>query len=418
MILLKQFLVMPTTSNILFVAPYSYPVINPEAIVNIKVLELLTQNSYKIDLISKRIKWTNYPLEKSLGDLNVTVGKNLLVEVGNKVDLKSIYGHLSALFKFGTVFKGAHWAYQVITKNREFIESGSYDIVMTKNAPSFLVGDYLKKKGLKWIATWNDPYPEIMYPEPYGTGPDTNLPLWSRKVLEIMSRADVHIFPNDRLRNYMLQYLSVDLSKTRIIPHLAFPPNRTQKNITGKSHLLKLVHSGNVKNPRDPKPLVRALSRLIKEHKFRDIRLDFIGVYDLDLKTLIKELKMEDYVKLLPPSDYVESLEIMANYDVALIIEAACDEGIFLPTKVGDYMTCQIPIFTISPVKGVLADLYAEGSVQYRAESGNEASIYDELVRLYSDYRAGTIRPSVFKKEYSGDSILAKYNAIISELKG
>ena len=48
--------------------------------------------------------------------------------------------------------------------------------MITKNYPSELLGYYLKKKyNIKWVATWNDPFPHEKYPHPYGNGPMAKL---------------------------------------------------------------------------------------------------------------------------------------------------------------------------------------------------------------------------------------------------
>lgn len=396
------------SKKVLFIAPSSYPVNSPEAIVNIKLLELLSNNGYEIDLISKKIKWDNYPSNQTLNDLNVKINKNIIVEVDNKFNFKTLLQHLFVYVIWGTVFKGAHWAYEVIFNNKSFFADNKYDYVITKNSPSLLVGYYLKKKyGIKWIASWNDPYPHVKYPKPYGKGKDFKLPFYHRKILSIMDTADIHIFPNTRLKDYMLTYLNVDSNKAVVIPHLA----GKFSNEKVPSSTLRLVHSGNVRSPRDPKIIVEAFAKLIKGGD-TNIKLDFIGVYDSDLRALIEKLELTDYIRLLPPVDYKESLNLLSNYDIALIIEAHCEEGIFLPTKVGDYMSYNIPIFTISPKIGILNDLHQNNYIQYFAEINQLDSIYTEFKNIYSNYQDGAIKKSLFNESYSELNILKQYDSI------
>ncbi|MDQ1805384.1 hypothetical protein ACNFU2_09475 [Chryseobacterium sp. PTM-20240506] len=398
------------SKKVLFIAPSSYPVNSPEAIVNIKLLELLSNNGYEIDLISKKIKWSNYPSTQSLEDLNVKINRSIVVEVDNKFTLKTLFQHLYVYFLFGTVFKGAHWAYEVIFNNKSFFKNEKYDYVITKDTPSFLIGYYLKKKlGLKWISTWNDPYPPLKYPVPYGGGLDAKMPFYNKGIITIMDFADKHIFPNERLRDYMLNYLNPDKSKTVIIPHLAYEPIIGKKENNGK---LRLIHSGNVRSPRDPKIVVQAFAKFIAESGAKDITLDFIGIFDNDLKELIKNVEGNNQINLLPPVEYKKSLELLKEYDVALIIEAPCGEGIFLPTKVGDYMSHNTPIFSISPSVGVLNDLYQKNDVQYFADISDHSMIYNEFKKIYNDYKNGQLKNSSFNHTYGKEYILNLYNTL------
>ena len=100
--------------KILVIAPSSYPVLGPECIVNIKLLKTLTQTGeFEIDLISKKNKWSFYP-SKELSKYNVRLRSINIIEVDNVVNIKTIWGHVKSWFKFGVIFKGAHWACQAL----------------------------------------------------------------------------------------------------------------------------------------------------------------------------------------------------------------------------------------------------------------------------------------------------------------
>ena len=140
--------------------------------------------------------------------------------------------------------------------------------------------------------------------------------------------------------------------------------------------------------------------------------IDIIGVYDESLKEYISEYNLNHIFNLIPPINYKKNLRVLSKYDLALIIEANCEEGIFLPTKVGDYMQADIPIFTISPENGLLNDLYQEGFIQYFA-SNNSDRIYLELKKIYSDFLdKGGLRKSKFHEPYHSENILKTYLSI------
>ena len=391
------------------IAPSSIPVFGAESIVNAKLLQLLTSNDFEIDLISKKSKWEHYPGDQNLQELNIELRKINIVEVDNKINLKTLQQHLMAFLTFGTVFKGAHWAYLVTRRLKNTIERNEYDFILTKNSPSLLVGYYFKKKyGYKWVASWNDPYPKIKYPAPYGKGVRAKLPWYQKKVLKIMEKADQHIFPSNRLKNYMRQYIEIDEHKTLIAPHIVFKKNSNSRT---RSETLKILHSGNLTWPRDPKPLILGIQKLLQVIPDLAIKFDFIGVFDNDLEEFVKQKKLSKVIGLLAPIRYNDNLELLSDYDLSVIIEADCEEGIFLPTKVGDYMQSNTPIFTISPENGVLNDLYQKGFVQYFSSNNSEA-IYLELKKIYSDFLQHGLKESKFYEPYNAENILKSYSSI------
>ena len=395
--------------HILVIAPASIPITGAEAICNVKLLRVLAENGYKIDLISKRMKYTHYP-ETNLAELGLNLNSVNTIEVDNKISLKVIWQHLYYLFIFGTVFKGAHWAYCVLKVAKELCKKNQYDAIITKNSPSELLGYYFKKKnGIKWIATWNDPYPTKKYPKPYGNGVNAKLFILERPLLKKMEEADYHIFPNQRIRDYMSNYINIPAEKTRIIPHVVIP----REHIDTPHENLKIVHLGNVLPPRDATPFLRALSEFIKNKQDAKIEIAFIGQTPQSIKDYIKTTHLEKYVKVFPPVKYEESQEILETYDIQLIVEAPCEEGIFLPTKVSDSMQLGKPIFTISPSVGVLNDLYKKGHISYFSSVKDEKDILATLEQVYNDFTNGKLKTFSLEKSYSPQTIFQQYDEII-----
>lgn len=395
--------------HILVIAPASIPITGAEAICNVKLLRVLSENGYKIDLISKRMKYTHYP-ETNLAELGLNLNSVNTIEVDNKISLKVIWQHLCCLFIFGTVFKGAHWAYCVLKVAKELCKKNQYDAIITKNSPSELLGYYFKKKnGIKWIATWNDPYPTKKYPKPYGNGVNAKLFILERPLLKKMEEADYHIFPNQRIRDYMSNYINIPAEKTRIIPHVVIP----REHIDTPHENLKIVHLGNVLPPRDATPFLRALSEFIKNKQDAKIEIAFTGQTPQSIKDYIKTTHLEKYVKVFPPVKYEESQEILETYDIQLIVEAPCEEGIFLPTKVSDSMQLGKPIFTISPSVGVLNDLYKKGHISYFSSVKDEKDILATLEQVYNDFTNGKLKTFSLEKSYSPQTIFQQYDEII-----
>lgn len=133
------------------------------------------------------MKYTHYP-ETDLAELGLSLNSVSIIEVDNKMSLKVIWQHLCCLFileQYSKVLIG----HIVLLKLQKVIQKNQYDAIITKNSPSELLGHYLKKRnGLKWIATWNDPYPSEKYPQPYGNGINAKLFILEKPLLGQMEK--------------------------------------------------------------------------------------------------------------------------------------------------------------------------------------------------------------------------------------
>jgi glycosyltransferase involved in cell wall biosynthesis len=268
---------MTKSKKILFIAPASFPIMGAESIVNAKLLKALAESGYDIDVISKNMKWANYPYQQ-LNEFGVSLHSLTVIGVENKLNFKTIIWHILAFITFGIVYKGAHWAFLALKKAKQLVENNSYDFVLTKNAPAELIGYYLKRKfGLKWIATWNDPYPTEKYPEPYGQGIKAKVFFGASRLIPIMNDyPDIHVFTSIRLRNYMLQYLNVAIERTFVIHHIVLPMNDLKSTVTHEC--LKMIHTGNVSSPRNPEPFLHALHLFFIDNPDAFMEIAFMGV--------------------------------------------------------------------------------------------------------------------------------------------
>ena len=401
--------------RILMIAPSSYPVNGAEAIVNIKLLQALSHSGeFEIDLVSKKNKWENYP-SASIDSFGIKLSSLTIVEVDNKITITTILEHLRIFFKSGICFKGAHWALRALTPAENLLKRKTYDYVLTKDSASIIVGYVLKKKyGKKWVATWNDPYPIIKYPKPYGKGKEAKCGLMDRKQIRVMRKyVDAHIFPNERLAKYMESYLKVPKEKIYIMPHVVLE----DKTIVKKNSLdkkLRIIHSGNLNSPRNPQTFLEALKEMVSLNKISSDKIEFsiLGVLSQEGRDLINVLHLDDYVKILSPVPYEESLLILSDYDLAVIIEASCEEGIFLPTKVSDYMQSGIPIMAVSPKTGVLNDLYRSKNIPYYADVNDVESIHLELEEIYNDFIGEGIKQNKVVPSYTEKSIVTSYTSM------
>jgi len=404
--------------KILLLAPRCYPVDGAEAIVNIKLLRALCEDGeFEIDLISRKNLSSIYPSD-TLGSYGVNLHNVHLIENHGGFTLKVLYETILSAFIFKIAFPGCHWAVRALPIIKEWLKENHYDFVLTKSSPSFILGAYLKMKmGLKWVASWNDPYPESFYPSPYGKGKFHKPTFIESLQIRAMREADYHIFPSSALQNHMQAYLNIPTSICQIAPHVVFETNTLYlpaRNINN-TNVLRIIHSGNLAYPRNPLPFISAFYRLIKTSPKGSVHLTILGKIEEKDKNYIESItELDSYIDIVPAVEYKKSLELLAKHDMACIIEADCGEGggVFLPTKVTDFMQIEKPIFAISPKGGVLEELYKEKSIGYFSDIHNEESIYKELVSILYDFQNGSLRKSHIPNSFRPNSIVNTYKQI------
>lgn len=406
------------SKRILFIAPSSFPINGPEAITNAKLIKLLTFAGYVVDVISRDSP--NRYFDASLDSrFTERVHSRKCLIVDNFVSFNSVLEHLKVFFKTGYVYKGAHWAYAAIKYAETLIARQQYDYILSRNPPSEIVGLYLAKKyKIKWIANWNDPYPEKRMPIPYGGGQNAALSYLEEQLLnEVSKYAYLHTFPTVRERDYMMKYINISLDRTEIIPHVCLRDSfHVEKGRIPNGKLL-LVHSGNVSSPRNPVPFLEGLKAFVDKRNDASLEVRFIGKQSKDFCDIIEVLKLKDYVKIVPAMPYLGNLSFISHHHLALIIEAPSVNSVFLPTKVGDYMQCNKKIFAVSPVVGVLNDLYQDGKIDYYSDCVSSESVFLEIQKIYSDYELGffdTTNKDLIISEYSPETILETYNRILT----
>lgn len=375
--------------KILLLAPSSYPVQHAEAIVNIKLLKCLSNSKkFEIDLISEDINnCTGYP-SAPLDSYNINIRTiNVIPSSPLRNSMDKILTFLKGIIVSKHIWKINRWgltAYKIASK---LCKQRTYDYILTKDRDSYLVGLLLKKQfKIPVIATWNDPYPEYYYPTPYNQ-PERIINRIFRKFHEkaLRDRIDLHLFPCSRLRNYMVQKLNLDFSKTEVIPHVVLNDEVCELPSINNKAWLSIIAAGNNKSPRNPIPLIQAAKNLCTCKPEININLTFLGPVDDNVKKICSDLTTNLHIDILSSVSYQDSLNIVKDQDIAVVLEADCEEGIFLPTKVTDYMQMRKKIFAISPEVGVLHDLFNEGYIDYFAKVTSVPEIEKQLMMCWVD---------------------------------
>ena len=93
-------------------------------------------------------------------------------------------------------------------------------------------------------------------------------------------------------------------------------------------------------------------------------RLLFVGPEDVETSRQVELRGLSGQVGCTGLVSYEESLRHIGEAALCVLVEADFREGVFLPSKLCDYIAARKPVLALSPEVGTVADLAAEGGIR------------------------------------------------------
>jgi hypothetical protein len=281
-----------------------------------------------------------------------------------------------------------------------------------------LVGLEIRKRyRLPWIAHFSDPWTDNPFNK-YGVlSKSLNLSL-ERKVIEA---ASIVIFTSDETRDLVMRkYPKSCEDKARVLPH-AFDPTRYLQS-AGCTDKLVIRHLGVFYGPRTPKPLFQALQLILESNpsEFEDVVFELVGWVDESVleSTSLDQLP-SGLVVLTKPVNYQESLSLMSTADGLLVIDAPTSEGIFLPSKLIDYVGSGRPIMGFTPrgaASKVIQDL--GGWVASSTDAKETVGVLRTFISCVRKLRQGgnsTWGNPAVRERYQVSNVARDFESLLSE---
>lgn len=335
-----------------------------------------------------------------------------------------------------------------------------YDVVMTRSMPpeSHKVGLEVKriKPSVTWIASFGDPIADNPYTRlsmPAGDPHSVKncqgflgvispvricrrigyLMTEKRRLngqirresalqADIFRACDYVIFNSTYQRDYMLSLYKEDYSAKAVVLNHSFDPSLYPAECAEKTDgMITMNYVGHLDFLRTPRLFLEAVKELAERDPDlpRKFHVNFYGnMGDAD-KLYIINNELCDIVSVRRPVKYLESLEIMRGSDWLLQVDANITSvnprNIFFAAKLADYIGAARPIFGITMMDGVSADIInGLGSVCV-SYSRNEILNYLWLI-IYKGYRSEM--DDSFRREFSNAAVAEKFDGLVDGIVG
>ena len=205
---------------------------------------------------------------------------------------------------------------------------------------------------------------------------------------EVLNKCDIIIFNNEYQKEFMLDGYSEEIkNKALVLPH-GYDKSfyEDAKKVKKSEDKYVISYLGHLDETRTPENFLMALKRLREQKRELYDRLEFDIYGDMSDKdkVLLVDNELCDVVKFKKIVKYFESLKIMQESNLLLLVDAnlgtIIPKNIFYAAKLADYIGSGTEILTITMLDGPSADITKEiGGIVC---SHSVEDIYNNLVMI------------------------------------
>jgi glycosyltransferase involved in cell wall biosynthesis len=265
------------------------------------------------------------------------------------------------------------------------------DAVVTFGEPmsDHLLGLRLKRKfKLPWTAHFSDPWSDSPFRRH-----DVLIDVVNRRLeRRVVAAADRLIFTSpETVDLVMCKYPVAWRQKCSVLPH-SFDPKLYPASPPPPRPTLMVRYLGNFHGHRTPLPLFHALHSILRDQSdaLRDVNFELVGRVPAWVRWHRAFRSLPDkLVRLVPTVPYSESLKLMVESDLLMVIDGPDDLSVFLPSKLIEYIGAGVPICGIVP-PGTSAKILRRlgGSFADPRDTGQIAKMLVRALRLARERRA------------------------------
>lgn len=248
-----------------------------------------------------------------------------------------------------------------------------------------------RETGLPWVAHFSDPWVD----SPYARAAGRARRFAERLEREVIEHAGRVVFVTKETADLVMRkYPAEWRGKAAIVPHgydlseLPAPENEPRSG-----GALRLVYTGRFyPGIRTPLGLFEGLARLAAKTPLKGrLAVDLVGAFAHDYRAEAARLHLDGVVSLHDRVPAADAYRLAAGAGVLLVIDApSSTPGVFLPSKVVDYLMFRKPMLGLTPRDGPTAGLLRRLDAPV-VEPDDPAAIAAALEDLLARHEAGRL---------------------------
>ena len=308
-------------------------------------------------------------------------------------------------YLYGANFSKQRWIRSWKIAIQQHLELKKYDIIIALGvgavfAPHFAMEEV--QTDIPWMAYVHDPFPQQHYPDPYRKDTDGRREAEYKRFDRVMKKANIVGFPSLRLKEWMQAFHPSLENNALVSPHVEYE-DRYLPKVEAQSNLdptkFNLLHAGSLLGERNPDYLISAFRRFVESStEIKDnVHLHIIGSISEKYNALVSDENSNIHINKKRIS-YTDSLSVLKQSDVLVIIEADAEDSPFMPGKLTDYIKSDKPILAMTPLKSETTRLLGK-DYAYLTKVDDEEKILEHLKSLWIEHKenrlSGLNRPDL-----------------------
>lgn len=273
-----------------------------------------------------------------------------------------------------------------------YIQKNKIEYIISSGPPHsmHLIALGLKKKfpDLRWVADFRDPWTNIDFYEKLMLTAVADKK-HHRQELSVLQNADMVLSigqsMSDDFYNIYKKAGGNNEGKFKVVTN-GFDEEDVKGNATEKDKKFSLAHIGTLVKDRNPDVLWKVLSRLTKTNNAfaNDLEIKLVGKVDFFVMEQIKNYGLSGFINKIEylPHDRVIHEQKRSKVLLLLVNNTKNAKGI-LTGKFFEYMASEVPVLTIGPVDGELADILKKTACGVISDFTDEKTLEENILALY-----------------------------------
>ena len=305
------------------------------------------------------------------------------------------------------------WVKPSVKYLQKYLDLNKIDTIISTGPPHsmHLIANKLRQKNnIKWIADFRDPWSDLYYNKDFN---QLSFVKNKNKKLEeaVLKNADCVLTVSNSLK----EEFSKTANRVEVITN-GFDDEVLKENNIIKDTKFTISYIGLLPKQSNPKVLFKVLKELCfcnKDFK-NDLKLNFIGDISDEVKTEISNNQLNENTNFVGYVNHNKAIEYQKKAQVLLLLIPNIEKSKGILTgKLFEYLTAKRPILAIGPEEGDLSEILKETNSGIIVDFDDEKKISSEILKLYNQYKEGSLKVQSKNIEKYHRKQLSKKLAII-----